>query len=304
MRIGVSLPQREPGIGTDVGAIRDFAQSAESLGYDHLRTGDHVLGANAGSRPGWRGPFSHTDLWHEVFVLVGYLAGVTQTLELVTNVLILPQRQTALVAKQAAEVDVLSGGRLRLGIGVGWNDVEYEALGEDFGDRGRRSEEQIDVMRALWTQDLVTFEGRWHTITDAGLNPMPIQRPIPIWIGGGPGSAGSTSAAGSDRVLRRIARMADGWFPSVGLQSDVAGVTARLHEYVRSEGRDPSAVGIEGSVAVADGGPDEWVRQVLAWRSVGATHIYVKTDGCGFSSADQHIDALRLFKEAVADAVA
>jgi alkanesulfonate monooxygenase SsuD/methylene tetrahydromethanopterin reductase-like flavin-dependent oxidoreductase (luciferase family) len=136
-------------MGTDVGALRDFAQSAESLGYDHLRTGDHVLGANDGSRPGWRGPFSHTDLWHEVFVLFGYLAGVTQTIEFVANVLILPQRQTVLVAKQAAEVDVLSGGRLRLGIGVGWNDVEYEALGEDFVDRGRRSEEQIDVMRAL-----------------------------------------------------------------------------------------------------------------------------------------------------------
>ena len=213
MRVGVGFPQRESGIGADVGAVREYAQAAESLGYSHLRAGDHVLGANSASRTGWQGPFDHTDLWHETLTLFGYLAGVTEKLELTTSILILPQRQTALVAKQAAEVDFLSGGRLRLGIGIGWNHVEYEALGEDFHNRGIRSEEQIDVMRALWTQELVTFEGRWHKITDAGLNPLPVQRPIPVWIGGGPGSAGSTSQTGTERVLRRVARKADGWFP-------------------------------------------------------------------------------------------
>ncbi len=228
MRIGVSLPQREPGFGSDVGAIREFAQAAEAMGYVHLRTGEHVLGANVGSRPDRRGPYGHTDLWHEPFVLYGYLAGVTQTIEFVTSILILPQRQAALVAKQAAELDVVSGGRLRLGIGIGWNDVEYEALGQSFGDRGRRCEEQMELMRALWTRELVTFNGRWHTVTDAGLNPMPVQRPIPMWIGGGPGSVLATSTAGADRVLRRVARMADGWFPSVGLQTGVQEVTARL----------------------------------------------------------------------------
>ena len=303
MRIGVSFPQRESGLGTDVGAIREFAQAAESMGYDHLRTGDHVLGANAASRPGWRGPYDHTHLWHEPLVLFGYLAALTRTLEFVTSILILPQRQTALVAKQAAAVDFLSGGRLRLGIGVGWNDVEFEALGEDFGNRGRRSEEQIELMRALWTQELVTFDGRWHQIADAGLNPMPIQRPIPVWIGGGPGSAGSTSPAASDRVLRRIARLADGWFPSAGLRSDVRTMIVKLREYIRQEGRDPSEVGIEGSVSMAYGTPEDWIQQVLEWKEAGATHISVNTAGAGLASPTEHIDAIRRFKEAVAGVV-
>ena len=301
MRIGVTLPQREIAIGTDVGAVREFAQAAESIGYTYLRTGEHVLGANVASRPNWRGPYGHTDLWHEPFVLFGYLAGITQTLELVTSILILPQRQTALVAKQAAEVDVLSGGRLRLGIGVGWNDVEYEALGQDFRDRGQRCEEQIEVLRALWTSELVTYEGRWHKITDAGLNPMPVQRPIPIWIGGGPGSAGTISAAGSERVLKRIARMADGWFPSVGLQSNVGGAIARLHELMRDAGRDPSSVEVEGSVSAADRGPEEWAQQAAAWKEVGATHITVSTAGAGYSTSREHIEALERVHGAVAN---
>ena len=298
MRVGVGFPQRERCIGSDPGAVRDYAQAAESLGYSHLRAGDHVLGANSASRAGWQGPFDNTDLWHETLTLFGYLAGVTEKLELVSSVLILPQRQTALVAKQAAEVDFLSGGRLRLGIGIGWNHVEYEALGEGFHNRGVRSEEQIDVMRALWTRELVTFEGRWHKITDAGLNPLPVQRPIPVWIGGGPGSAGSTSEAGAERVLRRVARKADGWFPSVGLGEGVEEAIARLHGYVRGEGRGVLEMGIEGPVSLDDAGPDSWVQQGLAWREAGATHLAVYTDGRGFSSLDEHIAALRLFQEA------
>ena len=182
MRIGVVFPQLE--IGNDPALIRDYAQAAESLGYDHILVYDHVLGANRETHDWLRGPYRHPDAFHEPFVLFGYLAGLTEKIELVTGILILPQRQTALVAKQAAEVDVLSGGRLRLGIGIGWNSVEYEALGEDFSNRGRRSEEQIEVMRGLWTNDLVTLNGRWHTITDAGINPLPVQRPIPVWFGG------------------------------------------------------------------------------------------------------------------------
>ena len=301
MRVGVGFPQRERGVGSDPGAVREYAQAAESLGYSHLRAGDHVLGANSASRPGWQGPFDQTDLWHETLTLFGYLAGVTEKLELTTSVLILPQRQTALVAKQAAEVDFLSGGRLRLGIGIGWNHVEYEALGEDFHNRGIRSEEQIDVMRALWTRELVTFEGRWHKITDAGLNPLPVQRPIPVWIGGGPGSAGSTSQTGTERVLRRVARKADGWFPSIGLEDGVEDAITRLREYLRREGRDPSDVGIEGPVPLDDAGPDGWVQQGLAWKEAGATHLAVYTEGRGFTSLDQHIACLRLFQEAWSD---
>ena len=303
MRIGVSLPQREPGFGTDIGAITEFARAAEAMGYGHIRTGEHVLGANAASRPGWQGPYTHTDLWHEPFVLFGYLAALTKTLEFVTSIVILPQRQTALVAKQAAALDLVSGGRLRLGIGVGWNPVEFEALGEDFSTRGQRCEEQIEVMRALWTQELVTYQGRWDTITDAGLNPLPVQRPIPIWIGGGPGSAGGTSQVGADRVLRRIARMADGWFPSMGLETGVGGAIATLRDYIRQEGRDVSEVGIEGSVSVAGSSEDEWARQASAWRELGTTHLSVNAVGAGFTSVDQHIDALRRFKDAVGGAV-
>ena len=308
MRMGVSLPQREVGFGADIGAIKEFAQAAESMGYDHLRTGDHVLGANVGSRSDWWGPYGHTDIWHEPLILFGYLAGVTRSLEFATSILILPQRQTVLVAKQAAAADVLSGGRLRLGIGVGWNDVEFEALGEDFGSRGGRSEEQMEVMRAqvmraLWTNELVTFEGRWHKITDAGINPLPVQRPIPIWIGGGPRSTGSSSAARADAVLRRIARMADGWFPPLGPDDDGRATIARLRRYIGEEGRDASEVGIDGSVSVGGGTPEDWVQQAMAWKDVGATHLTANTGGGGFASPDQHIEALRRFKEAVADVI-
>ena len=200
MRIGVVFPQTE--IGSDPAVIKDYAQTAEGLGYTHILAYDHVIGANLASRPGWQPPYSHLDTFHEPFVLYGYLAGLTKTIDLTTGIIILPQRQTVLVAKQAATVDVFSGGRLRFGIGIGWNPVEYEALGQDFKNRGQRSEEQVELLRQLWTRELVTFHGRWHTVIDAGINPLPIQRPIPIWFGGT-----------DDRALRRLARLGDGWFP-------------------------------------------------------------------------------------------
>ena len=291
MLLGVIFPQTE--IGTDPIAVRDYAQAAESLGYDHLVAFDHVIGANAASRPGWRGAYQYTDMFYEPFVLFGYLAGVTQRIGLVTGVIILPQRQTVLVAKQAAAVDVLSGGRLRLGIGIGWNDVEYEALGESFRNRGRRSEEQIEVMRALWTQELVTYNGRWHKITDAGLNPLPVQRPIPLWFGGR-----------ADQVLRRIARLGDGWFPLLRPDADARAMIDKMRDYARQEGRDPDSIGIESWVSIRDRPPDEWVEDVAAWKELGATHISVNTMGAGLSSPDGHIDAIRRFKEAVAGVVA
>src|SRR3712207_5049701 len=200
MRLGAIFPQLES--GADPVAIRDYAQAVEGMGYDHILIYDHVLGADTASRPNWRGPYTAQSLFHEPFVLYGYFAAVTERVELVTDVIILPQRQTALVAKQAAEIDVLSGGRLRLGVGIGWNEVEYEALGESFRNRGARSEEQIEVLRLLWTQEVVDFQGRWHTITAAGINPLPVRRPIPLWIGGT-----------AEPVLRRIGRLGDGWFP-------------------------------------------------------------------------------------------
>ena len=301
MRLGVSLPQRE--IPSDPGAIREYAQAAESLGYEYLSTGDHVLGAGIASRPDWRGPYTHEDLWHEPLTLFGFLAGVTRTLGFLAGVLILPQRQAVLAAKQAAVVDVLSNGRLRLGVGVGWNDVEYEALDEDFANRGERIEEQIKVMRALWTQELVSFEGRWHKITDAGINPLPVQRPIPIWFGGGPGSVGGRSPRLSNRVLRRIARMGDGWLPALEPDENGRAPIARLHEYMREAGRDPADMGLQGSVPIADQTPEEWVQRALAWRELGATHLAVGTASAGYTTVGEHVDALRRFQEAVGPAL-
>src|SRR6266542_1960851 len=284
MQLGVTFPQTEI---ADPAAIRDYAQAAEDLGYSFMAIFDHVLGANVDrpDRAGGRWPYTHVDLIHEPLVTLGYVAAVTRRIGLMPAVLILPQRQTALVAKQAAEVDVLSGGRLRLGVGLGWNSVEYEALGEDFHTRGKRMEEQVEVLRALWTQDLVTFEGRWDRITDAGINPLPVQRPIPIWMGGY-----------VDPVLRRIGRMADGWVMVGGPGEDVEDNVAKVRQYAREAGRDPASIGIQGGIRFA-GGPDQWRRDLQAWESVGATHVGLATRGAGLGSVSAHIDALRKVKE-------
>ena len=286
MQLGAVFPQTE--IGSDPAAVRDYAQAAEALGYEHLLVFDHVLGADPSKRDSWDRPYSHTDLFHEPFVLFGYLAGVTETIQMTTGVLILGQRQTALVAKQAAEVDVLTGGRLRLGVGIGWNHVEYEALGENFNNRGRRSAEQIRLLRALWTEDVVTFDGRYHKITHAGINPRPVQQPIPIWLGGG-----------ADRVVRRIARLGDGWFPQFEPDSEGQERISQMQEYAKAAGRDPSKIGIEGRVSVTQGGPDDWAKSAAAWDALGATHLSVNTMRAGLAGPDQHINAIRKFKEAV-----
>lgn len=288
MRYGVVFPQTE--IGKDPSAIRDFAQAAEELGYHHLLAYDHVVGANPASRPGWRPPYTYKDMFHEPFVLFGYLAGLTKRIELVTGVIILPQRQTVLVAKQAAALDVLSGGRLRLGIGIGWNPVEYEALGENFKNRGRRSEEQVEVMRKLWTQELVTFEGEWHKITDAGLNPLPIQRPIPIWFGGG-----------HDQTLRRVARLGDGWFPLLGPDDKCRAMIEKIRAYTREAGRDPRSVGIEGRIMIGQGSPEQWTKEIQAWKELGATHVTANTMKAGFSSPSGHVEAIRRFRAVFAE---
>jgi probable F420-dependent oxidoreductase len=289
MKLGVVFPQTE--IGADPTVIRDFAQAVEGMGYDYLLAYDHVLGADTANRPGWMG-YDREDAFHEPFVLFGYLAGCTQHLGLTTGILILPQRQTALVAKQAAEVDVLSGGRLRLGVGLGWNPVEYEALGMDFHTRGARIAEQVKVLRALWTQEVVTFRGRWHTIVEAGINPLPVQRPIPVWMGGS-----------ADAVLRRAARLADGWMYGGGRPSPFGRPPARtpqqmvetLRREVASAGRDPASVGIEGRISLSSGGPEAWRRAVEEWRALGATHVSVATMQAGFETPEAHLTAVRTF---------
>jgi probable F420-dependent oxidoreductase len=285
MRFGVVFPQTE--IGADPAAIRDYAQAAEELGYQHILAYDHVIGANPASRPDWRPPYTYRDPFHEPFVLFAYLAGLTKEIELVTGVIILPQRQTVLVAKQAAALDVLSSGRLRLGVGIGWNPVEYEALGENFKNRGRRSEEQVDVMRKLWTQELVTFEGNWHKITDAGLNPLPIQRPIPIWFGGS-----------DDRALRRLARLGDGWFPLLGPDDKCRAAIEKIRSYAREAGRDPGRIGIEGRITFGEGSAEVWRKDIDLWKNLGATHLSVNTMKTALKTPAAHIDAIRRFKEA------
>jgi probable F420-dependent oxidoreductase len=285
MQIGVTFPQNE--IGADPAVIRDYAQAAEGMGYSHVVVFDHVLGADPTHRPGWKG-YTHRDMFHEPFVLFGYLAALTH-LELVPAVIILPQRQTALVAKQAAEVDVLTGGKLRLGVGVGWNPVEYEALGMNFQARGRVVEEQIEVMRLLWSHEVVSYKGQFHTITEAGLNPLPLRRSIPIWLGGS-----------ADVLLRRVARTGNGWFPQGQPDDHMREVLERLIRYITEVGRDPSTVGIEARVNAREGDLDEWVRQTEGWRALGATHISLNTMGAGFNSPGEHIEAIRHYKEAIA----
>ena len=284
MQLGVVFPQTE--IGADPGAVRAYIEAAEALGYEYVLVYDHVLGADTANRPGWSGPYTHKEMFHEPFVLFGYIAAISRRLEMVTGVLIFPQRQTALVAKQAAEIDVLSGGRLRLGIGVGWNEVEFEALGENFHDRGKRVEEQVAVLRALWTNEVVSFQGRWHHIPEAGINPLPIQRPIPLWMGGR-----------ADVVLRRIARIGDGWFPQ--FRPDEAGreIIEKLRTYTREAGRDPSAVGIDARLSISNTPEESWMETVEAWRSLGATHLAVNTMGAGLESPEGHIGAIRRVKE-------
>jgi probable F420-dependent oxidoreductase len=285
MKLGAIFPQLE--IGSDPGAIREYAQTVEGLGYNHVGVYDHVLGADPNYYKDWRGPYTSRSLFHEPFVLYGYLAAITKRLELATQIIILPQRQTVLVAKQAAEVDVLSGGRLRLGVGIGWNQVEYEGLGQDFHTRGRRSDEQVRLLKALWTQEVVTFEGKWEKVTAAGLNPMPVQRPIPIWFGGG-----------EEPVLRRIARLGDGWFPQGRPDSpEVQGRVQRLRAYARGAGRDLASIGIEGRAGAANATPEEWAKTAAAWKELGATHLCLNTMGAGFKTLAEHLLALRRFHE-------
>jgi len=282
MRLGVVFPQTE--IGSDRVVIKDYAQAAEELGYSHILAYDHVIGANLASRPGWQPPYSHLDTFHEPLVLYGYLTGLTKTIELTTGIIILPQRQTVLVAKQAATIDVLSSGRLRFGIGIGWNPVEYEALGQDFKNRGQRSEEQVELLRQLWTRELVTFHGRWHTVIDAGINPLPIQRPIPIWFGGT-----------DDRALRRLARLGDGWFPLMNPDDKCRAAIEKVRSYAREAGRDPEKIGIEGRISNGAGSEEAWRAELQAWKSLGATHASFNTMKANLPSPRAHIEAIRRF---------
>jgi probable F420-dependent oxidoreductase len=285
MRLGVVFPQVE--IGNDPSQIRDYAQAVEGMGFDHLLAYDHVLGAHPDRFEGrFRPPYTHETPFHEPFVLFGFLAAVTQRLELATGIVILPQRQTALAAKQAAAVDLLSGGRLRLGVGIGWNFVEFEGLNENFRNRGRRVEEQVALMRRLWTEALVDFEGKYHTVKQAGINPLPVQRPIPLWMGGG-----------AERALRRMARIADGWMPQFRPGDQGAATLEQLRGWIHDEGRDPKDFGIEGRLSMFNTPERDWAQAIQWWHDQGATHLTFNTMGVHHATSKEHLDAVRRFKD-------
>ena len=286
MRIGVVFPQTE--LAGDVGAVRAYGEGVEELGFTHLLAYDHVVGADPEVHRGWRGPYDVSTTFHEPFVLFGYLAAVT-SLELVTGIIILPQRQTVLAAKQAAEVDLLTDGHFRLGVGIGWNAVEYEALGKDFSNRGARLEEQVALLRRLWTERTVTHEGVHERVTGAGLAPLPVQRPIPIWFG-----------AVAERALRRVGQLADGWFPQVPPGPKLDEARAIVRGAAVDAGRDPDALGMEGRISWDEGDVDKLVRQAGRWRDADATHLSVNTMGAGLASVEDHLAALTKASEALA----
>ena len=285
MRIGVVFPQTE--IGGDRGAIRAYAERVEELGFAHILAYDHVLGADPEVHAPWNGPYDVDTTFHEPFVLFGYLAAIT-ALELVTGIIILPQRQTALVAKQAADVDVLTNGNFRLGIGLGWNAVEYEALGKDFTDRGRRMSEQIELMRSLWTQRSVTHHGAYEHVTGAGLAPLPVQRPIPIWFG-----------AASEPAYRRTGRLADGWFPQVPPGPHLDAARAIVDQAATAAGRDPSSLQMEGRVSWTAAGIEKVVDHVARWRDAGASHLSINTMNADLGAVDDHLGVLATVADAV-----
>ena len=283
MQISAWFPTRD--IGTDPVRIRDWAQAAEELGYDHIEVPDHVFGATA--RDGWSPRYTEQDPFHETFVTLGFLAAATKTISLASGVLILPQRQTGVVAKQAAQVDILSGGRLRLGVGVGWNHVEYEALNEDWKSRGTRQREQVEVLKKLWCDDLVSYQGRFHQLTEVNITPRPVQRPIPVWFGGS-----------SDAVVKRAAQIGDGWMPIMAPDHEAEAKLEQLRSHLSDCGRDTSAFGIEGWLRMDKADPDEWGVAAEGWRKLGAD-IVMLYPMYRIPNFDDQIETLRRFKEVV-----
>ena len=284
MQLNAFFPTRD--IGCDPVRIRDWAQAAEDLGYAYIEVPDHVFGSTG--RDGWTPLYNETDPFHETFTTLTFLAAVTKSIKLSSGVLILPQRQTGVVAKQAAEVDLLSEGRLRLGIGNGSNHIEYASLDTDWKTRGARQEEQVEVLRRLWTEDLVTYSGRFHDLQEVNIVPRPVQQPIPIWFGGS-----------SDAVVKRAARIGDGWMPIMGVpdEQDEAKLSD-LHTHLKAFDRDPLTFGLEGWIRVHDADPQLWAEAADGWRRLGAQMVMLYPR-YRVPTFDEQIETLRRFKDAV-----
>lgn len=279
MQIGAVLPHNE--IGTDPGAMKAYAQGIEALGMTHVLLYDHVLGVDPGRPGGFKGPYDKDTVFHEPFTTFAFIAAVTEKIEMVTNVLILPQRQTALVAKQAAEVALLSNNRLRLGVGTGWNEVEYDALNVPFAARGKRQEAQVNLLRKLWSEDSLDHTDAFHRVEWASINPRPTQ-PVPIWFGGG-----------APVVLDRAGRIGDGWMPLGGPNEASRQMIEQLKTARASTGRDWQDFGIQAQAMFAGGNAEKWARHAEKWRDLGATHLAVRTDSAGLASVDEHLTAIQ-----------
>ena len=285
MKLNAFFPTRD--IGTDPAKIRDWAQAAEDLGYATIEVPDHVFGATA--RDGWQPLYNERDPFHETFVTLGFLAAVTRTIRLSTGILIAPQRQTGLIAKQAAEADILCGGRLRLGIGVGWNHVEYQALGMEWKTRGARQAEQVELLRRLWSEDLVSFEGRFHSLREVSIVPPPVQRPIPIWFGGS-----------SEAIVKRAARLGDGWMPIMPAGPEAEQKLALLNEELKSNGRDRTKLGLEAWLRMHAPDPQGWGVAAEGWRKLGADMVMFYPM-YRIPNFDDQIETLRRFKEVASE---
>ena len=285
MQIGAVLPHNE--IGTDPGAMKAYAQGVEALGLTHVLLYDHVLGADPNRPGGFSGPYDKDVAFHEPMTTFAFIAAVTEKVEMVTNVLILPQRQTALLAKQAAEVAILSNNRLRLGVGTGWNEVEYESLNVPFAARGKRQEEQVQLLRLLWQEDSLDFSGDFHRIPLASINPRPSQ-PIPIWFGGA-----------APALIDRAARFGDGWMPLGGPNDASKEILAALRQRREAAGLSWEGFGVQAQAMYAGGNAERWSKHAQRWQDLGATHLAVRTDGAGFTSVDQHLQAMRDYLTAV-----
>ncbi|MFN0030001.1 MAG: LLM class F420-dependent oxidoreductase [Acidimicrobiales bacterium] len=285
MQLGAVLPHNE--IGNDPGAIKAYLQGVEDMGMTHLLIYDHVMGADPNRPGGYSGAYDKDTAFHEPFAFFGFAAAVTERIELVTTVLILPQRQTVLVAKQAAEIAILSRDRLRLGVGTGWNKVEYQALNESFTNRGRRQEEQIDLMRKLWTSDAFSYEGRYHTVDRASINPRP-SKPVPIWFGGS-----------APALLDRCARLGDGWMPLGGANDKSAALLADIRRIREASGQTMDGFGIQAQAQFAGGTPERWRSHAEKWQEIGATHMAIATHNAGPTDADGHLARIAQYRDAL-----
>ena len=285
MEFGAVFPHNE--IGTDPGAIKAYAQGVEALGATHLLIYDHVLGADPNRAGGWKGAYDKDVAFHEPFTTFAFVAAVTEKLEMITTVLILPQRQTVLVAKQAAQVALLSNNRFRLGIGTGWNEIEYEALNETFTNRGKRQAEQVELLRRLWREDTLTYRGDYHTISGASINPRP-SRPIPIWFGGS-----------APKLLERCGQLGDGWIPLMGANDAARQCVDTLRRSREAAGLSFEGFGIQAQAQYSGGNPDRWASHAAKWRDIGATHLAIATHNAGPTDVDGHLARIQEYLSAV-----